>query len=128
VPLAVTAWGRTRLRSSFGSCGSLAGGFLTSAPGIERIPKPVSASQPGVPTSRAELRKTSCSCVGSSCGRTVQTQAAAPATSGAEKLVPSKFVYPLGSEKVGTATGVLVPGATRSSALERLEKKATWSF
>ena len=79
------------MMSSLGSWGSLAGVFCVSAAGIERMPKPVSASQPFAPTSRAELRMTSSSCVGSSCGRTVQTQAAAPATRGDEKLVPSKL-------------------------------------
>ena len=42
--------------------------------------------------SRAEVRMSSKSCVLSSAGRTVQTQAAVPATSGEEKLVPSKSV------------------------------------
>src|SRR5207248_1307359 len=36
VPLAVTAWGRTRLTLSFGSCGSFGGPFSASAAGVER--------------------------------------------------------------------------------------------
>ena len=52
------------------------------------MPKPVSASKPGAPRSRPERRMTSSTWLASSVGRAVQTQAAAPATIGAEKLVP----------------------------------------
>ena len=47
---------------------------------------------PAVKMSRADARISSNSCVLSSVGLHVHTQAAAPATSGVEKLVPSKSV------------------------------------
>ena len=57
-----------------------------------------------------------------SSGRTVQTQAAAPATSGDEKLVPDEGRQFLPS---ALATTMSSPGATRSTYDERLEKAAT---
>ena len=70
----------------------------------------------------ADHRIRSNTCVTSSSGRRVQTHAAAPATSGAEKLVPSALAYPDALAHVGTATGMFSPGAARSTASERFEK------
>ena len=72
--------------------------------------------------STADRRITSNSCVASSSGRTVQTHALAPETSGAAKLVPSPFRQPLPR---AVAIGTSTPGAARSTNREVLEKPAT---
>ena len=69
----------------------------------------------------AERRITSNSCVASSSGRTVQTQALAPDTRGAAKLVPSPVIQPLPR---AVATGMSTPGAARSTKRDRLENSA----
>ena len=74
--------------SSFGSSGSRTGVGNASADGMFSIPKPVARSNPGASMSWAEKRMTSKSWVLSSSGRSVQTQADAAETIGAEKLVP----------------------------------------
>ena len=95
-PAASGAWrpcGRDRSRAR-GRCRrsararSLGGAGAPSAAATSRIPKPVCSSQPRASTSRADQRSRSKSCVLSRSGRTVQTQLAAPATSGDEELVP----------------------------------------
>ena len=58
--------------------------------------------------STAERRITSKSCVASSSGRTVQTHALAPETSGAAKLVPSPSRPAL---PIAVAIGMPTPGA-----------------
>ena len=87
-PPAKSPVGDTSSTSSFGSLGSGGGAGNASAAGMSSTPKPVARSWPGGPTSRADIRITSKSCVLSRSGRAVQTSAAAPATIGAEKLVP----------------------------------------
>ena len=75
----------------------------------------------------ADRRINSNSCVLSSSGRTVHTQAAAPATSGEAKLVPFPSVlYPVGSFANGSATGMCTPGAARSTVGDNDENAATW--
>ena len=64
---------------------------------------------------------TSNSWLASSSGRTVHTQAAAPETSGAAKLVPSAVVQPF---SIALAMGIPTPGAARSTKRDRLEKTA----
>ena len=61
----------------------------------------------------AERRITSNSWVLSSCGRTVQTHAAAPDTIGVEKLVPLSACQ---LESLAVATGMSWPGAARHGA------------
>ena len=68
--------------------------------------------------STAERRITSNSWLASSSGRTVQTHAAAPATSGEEKLVPASGAQ-LSSSAV--ATVMSSPGAAISTKRDRLE-------
>ena len=53
-----------------------------------RMPQPLALSNPGGPMSRAPARNTPASCDTVSVGRSVQIQAAAALTIGAEKLVP----------------------------------------
>src|SRR5438093_11118812 len=95
-------------------------------------PKPVKGSNPGLEMSWPERRMTSKSCVMSSVGRTVHTQAVAPATIGEAKLVPLKEAYLLGGLYVaGTATGIWYPGAARSTYCEPLVKNVgcpDWSM
>ena len=62
--------------------------------------------------SRADLRRTSATCDAVSSGRAVQIQAAAPATIGDEKLVPSSGCqFP----PIALATRIPTPGAARST-------------
>ena len=91
------------------------------------MPKPVSASQP----LRAYVPRRVAHDVlelgdrGPRSGLTVQTQAAAPATRGAEKPCRrSSRNRRVAPRRSGTATGIETPGAARSSALERLERNA----
>ena len=67
-----------------------------------------------------------------SVGRCVQTPAAAPETSGAEKLVPSYVSHggPDLAKVCGIATGMFWPGAARSMSADAVEKYVTrfdWS-
>ena len=74
----------------------------------------------------ASLRMTSKSWELSSSGRTVHTQAAAPATSGDAKLVPAESVaYPLGSTAIGSARRYLDAGAGQVHGRHTNEKAAT---
>ncbi len=75
--------------SSFGSSGSGGGAGAAIDAGMFTIPQPLPLSKPGGPMSRAPSRRTAASCETVSVGRSVQTQAAAALTIGAEKLVPS---------------------------------------
>ena len=81
----------TQTRLSLGSAGSwigsLSAGTLSAAPTLS-TPKPVSASQPGRPTSRALRRTAWTTRSGVSSGRAARTHAIAAETIGAEKLVP----------------------------------------
>src|SRR4051794_32347071 len=72
--------------------------------------------------SAADQRMRSKTWVTASSGLRVHTHAAAPATSGDEKLVPAAVAYPDALAQVGTATGMSSPGAARSTASERFEK------
>jgi hypothetical protein len=58
-------------------------------------------------------------------GRSVQTHAAAPATSGDEKLVPGPRGSPTAPVRSGSATGMRTPGATRSTVGASVENDAT---
>ena len=73
--------------------------------------------------SRAERRRISATCPAVSSGRTVQIHAAAPATSGEEKLVPEavRQFFPR-----ALATMISSPGAARSTYDDRLENGATF--
>ena len=76
--------------SSFGSCGSSGGAGVVERGRDVSTPKPVSLSKPGGADVASRItRMSSKICVLSSVGRAVQTQAVAPETIGAEKLVPS---------------------------------------
>ncbi len=75
--------------SSLGSSGSVGGAGRRSAAARSSAPQPVEMSQPGRCRSRADRRRTSATWSGVSLGRSAMTHAAAAATSGAEKLVPS---------------------------------------
>jgi len=77
-----------------------------------------------VETSRADRRRISATWLASRSGRTVQSQAAAPATIGDEKLVPDS-----GAQLSGriSATGMSTPGAARSTYGDWLENDAGWS-
>src|SRR3954469_21549111 len=112
--------------SSFGSCGSTAGAVVDRAAGTLSKPQPASSSNPAAPMSVADQRIRENRCVTSWSGPPVPAQAAAPATSGAEKLVPSPAAYPDGLAHVGTASGMFSPGAARSTASERFEKDEEW--
>ena len=108
--------------SSFGSAGSRVGAGSASAAPTSSIPKPLAGSRPGWPMSRADRRRISATWPASSSGRAVQIQAAAPATSGAAKLVP-EVSSPAVREAL--ATVISSPGAAMSTYGERELNAAT---
>ena len=73
-------------------------------------------------------RITSKTWVASSSGRAVHTHAAAAATIGEAKLVPSTCSYRLGLSHAGTAATIDSPGATTSMPGEVDEKAVTAPF
>src|SRR5690242_5091880 len=90
-------------------------------------PKPVCASQPFGPTSRALRRSRSNTWDDVRVGRSARKIAAAPATAGDENDVPSTLATSLGQIDCGTSDSTSTPGAARSIEPPRLEKLAGWS-
>src|SRR4051812_6979216 len=114
--------------SSLGSRRSSGGVGSASALAMLTSPKPVRSSQPEGGTSVAEKRSTSATWPIDRSGRAVDSQAAAPETIGAAKLVPSATVTPSAAPSVvsnatGSAAGTCSPGAARSIASSTSENE-----